>query len=227
MTSGPSCWRIGTQETAEAVSEALSLIPPRCRELVRDVPVWEGDLVFGGHWRSSWGVHEPRARCHWKRMPTGWYRSTISMPWPAVAKEVYWQAPLTALLLHEYGHALLNRLLRRLVRYRRVFWSVGDGEVVVKYNTTGLLPALRPFVGHKHWPDGTDLYMEQFCEAFRIWCSPWHVVEQPWEPGQFYQPAGGVDYGGWRTDNRRVLAWLNALEGWAWDTPPRALRSGP
>lgn len=215
-------WRVVTQDTAEMVSAAHDLLPVRISELVGATPVWEGDVTFGGLWLPAWGNDDGSARCWWERDGRS-VLSGITLPFRPHA---WW--PNVGTVLHELGHALYNRLIRPHDR-ERVFWSVGDREVVVRTNS-GIVPSLRQLVSLEKWEktgNTFDAFGEQFAEAFRIWLSPPTVLYARWEPGQFYLPAGSLDHWGERSDNRRLLAWFNRLAGLEWDLPPRALRSGP
>lgn len=218
--------RMCTQTVAERVGLALDLVPPRIAERVGPLPFFEGDAVFSGfsrdhgeyryerHGEQLVGLHREMASCFYRLERNGRFSSAVHVPWAGAG---YGGTGLVSATLHEVGHALWNAIVRSHMRWR-VFWDPGEREVL-RRESSGLVPSMMPFTSYQPRDMG-----EQFAEAFRIWLSPRHLLEAYWEPERFYTASRGwtVDHRGERTDNRRVLAWLNELAGWPGDRAPRA-----
>jgi hypothetical protein len=219
-----------TRTVAGRIGTAIDLVPPAILERIGPCPFFEGDAVFAGL-SADYGEfeyerdgrrhvmrHRDSASCFYRRERSGRYSSAVHIPW---AGRGYVGEYLVGVVLHELGHALWNALIKPHVRWR-VFWSPGDREVR-HIHSSGLVPSMLPFTSYQPRDIG-----EQFAEAFAMWLAPGSILEATGvDVSAFYraQTRWAVDDWGVRTDNRRLLAWLNDLAGWDGDVPPQSLRS--
>lgn len=212
--------RIYHASMAEMIGVALELVPERIIERIGGVRFHEGvvDRSWGGVldaaalpvYRDAGYAFYSCPRVHQLGMPKWRREPVITLPdsgWPSVDT-----------VLHELGHALWYAIVEQLNR-ERFIWDPGR-RAVVRRVSSGLAPSIVWFTGYK-----PTNYSEQFAEAFALWLLPPGSPHRRGGVERFYASLSceTVDDWGVRTDNRRLLAWLNELAGWPGDRPPRAL----
>lgn len=230
--------RVRTQDTAERIGRALDLIPPRVRDLLGDLHFFEGDPHFAGlhvhaygtnYWTGKQVRYRDTAHCSYARyqnLTRAARRTTVCLPQLYCGRRDSY--PSVAVILHEIGHALQDRLEHRgeIPHHReRVIYDPSTPGEVYEWISAGILPpvlTMTDYQPHSH--------VEQFAEGFMIWLHPTlrfgkHGLAAP----QLYRTSPDTWRSPWtrsRGDNRFLLAFFNELAGWPADTPPRALRSG-
>lgn len=216
--------RIRTGDMRELVGVTLGLVPERVLELIGgvrfhegfDSPLWGGvlrpDLVDDYRERaagfySSPTVHQGNVR-KWRREPV-----------VALQLQRGQRSASLDVALHELGHALWFRIIEPHKRWR-VYWRPGDHDVAARV-TSGIVPSMVPFTYYCQ-----DDMCEQFAEAFALWLLPRDRPHRRGGVERFYAESRSerLDDWGVRIDNRRLLAFFNALAGLPGDLPPVGLR---